>query len=322
MQAADIPGAPPRVPLIPKEAALVLAGSCAGAFTKTAVAPLERIKILMQVQALSLEAQAKIKSAGDKKGIVEGVNARYTGSFQGFYRIVKEEGFLALYKGNLANIIRVIPNYGLKFGFNDIIKDAVLKPGQKVSDLTFMQLMVSGTAAGLIQIFGTYPLEVIRTRISLSQGFGVKYRGIIDCFVQTVKKEGYGAMFKGIGPTILSGAPYVGLQMSFYQLFKNYSPEHLRDQTWYNLCGGALSGLTAQMIAYPGDTVRRRMQTNGMGGTERAYKNSWDCSMKILRREGVRGFYLGAGANAFRALPGAAIQFSSYDFFKKFFSDL
>jgi hypothetical protein len=83
------------------------------------------------------------------------------------------------------------------------------------------------------------------------------------------------------------------------------------------LLGGSLSGIVAQTISFPTDTIRHRMQANGIGGTERMYTNSFDCAYKMLTREGPMSFYKGWLVNAYRALPGAAIQFCAYDSFKK-----
>lgn len=125
--------------------------------------------------------------------------------------------------------------------------------------------------------------------------------------------------YKGLWPTILSGSPYVGLQMTFYDLLKRSIPES-DSKTFDNvarlLCG-ALAGIGAQTVTYPGDTVRRRMQINGMGGKERLYKDSWDCTKKLYKNEGFRAFFHGLYANTLRAIPGAAIQFWSYDLLKE-----
>jgi len=82
---------------------------------------------------------------------------------------------------------------------------------------------------------------------------------------------------------------------------------------------GALSGLFAQTITYPGDTLRRRMQTNGVGGAERVYKHTWDCLLQTVRKEGFAGLYHGLWVNVIRCLPGAAIQFAAYDALKVLF---
>ena len=68
---------------------------------------------------------------------------------------------------------------------------------------------------------------------------------------------------------------------------------------------------------YPGDTIRRRMQNNGAGGVPRVYRNSWHCTKVILANEGMRGFFKGAWTNTVRCVPGAGIQFASYEAMKK-----
>ncbi len=105
-----------------------------------------------------------------------------------------------------------MPVYALKFTFNDVIRAAVQRPGQSVAQMSFTQLMAAGTLAGLLQMVITYPLETVRTRMTLSADLtgGVRYRGVVDCFAFTVRVEGPGALFKGLGPALASGAPYVG----------------------------------------------------------------------------------------------------------------
>jgi len=178
-------------------------------------------------------------------------------------------------------------------------------------------LILSGSAAGFCQIIITYPLELVRTRLALSlkQAGGVKIKGIFDCFKMTVKKEGFLSLYKGLGPTIFSGTPYIGLQMSFYEVFKKTFKSDEK-HIWLNLLSGSCAGLLAQTITYPGDTLRRRMQTNGIGGELTTYKNSFDAIIKITKLEGPKAFFKGLNANMVACIPGAAIQFVAYDFLK------
>jgi hypothetical protein len=113
---------------------------------------------------------------------------KYTGIWQTLWLVTREEGPLALWKGNGANVLRVIPVYGLKFAFNDTFKTLVAGPGKK--RLTTSELLWVGTLAGLFQTVITYPLETIRTRLSLGGGQGVQYAGITDCFKQMWRTEG------------------------------------------------------------------------------------------------------------------------------------
>ena len=173
-----------------------------------------------------------------------------------------------------------------------------------------------GTLAGLLQTALTYPLETVRTRLTLGPDQGVRYLGIADCFRQMMRTEGIAGFFKGFGPTLLSGAPYTGIQMTSYELLKRAGPNEGSGMLW-QLTAGALSGLLAQTITYPGDTVRRRMQNNGAGGAARVYRNAFHCTAEIARHEGARGFFRGALTNTVRAVPGAAFQFAAYEVLKK-----
>lgn len=155
----------------------MVAGAGAGAVAKTATAPLERIKILFQVQGMKgSDLQAP----------------KYTGILQATRVVLREEGFLAMWKGNGANVLRVIPVYGLKFAFNDSIKAMVAGPGRRKLDMS--DLLWVGTLAGLLQTALTYPLETVRTRLTLGPEQGVRYKGILDCFQQMIRTEGYAGL--------------------------------------------------------------------------------------------------------------------------------
>jgi len=164
---------------------------------------------------------------------------------------------------------------------------------------------------------------LVRTRLSLSEGLneGVKYKGILHCGKHTIKSEGITGLYKGITPSILSGTPYVGLQMTFYDLFKRNFPKDKEGYTspFWSLMAGSCSGLTAQTITYPGDTVRRRMQTDGIGGSQKHYKNTFDCFKVMITKEGLGSLMHGYRANVVKCIPGSAIQFAIFDAFKKYF---
>lgn len=289
----------------------LFAGGFSGIVTKTSTAPLERVKILLQLQGMALKQRQPAASTAPPA-------LKYRGIWHTLMTTLQEEGLRGWFKGNGANVVRVIPVYALKFAFNDTFKDLFRgrnSPGQK---LTFTQLMASGTLAGLFQQVCTYPLETIRTRLTMGSLSPHQYAGITDCLTKTVRDEGVRGLYKGLGPTILTGSPYVGLQMTFYEELNRVSPK--RDSELANqaskLINGALAGIVAQTLTYPGDTVRRRMQTDGMRGETKMYANAWDCFSRVLKQEGVKTLFAGLYANVVRGIPGAGIQFAVYDWIK------
>ena len=317
----------------------VIAGAAAGALTKTSVAPIERLKVIFQTQGM------------------RDTVSRYNSPVQSLRLIMKEEGIRGLYKGNGANCLRVVPVYALKFSLNDAFTEAAqaaqakaenLPPGAPLPPLGFWPKIAAGCAAGVIQITLTYPLDLVRTRLQLAEAAGASYNGIWHCLRDTYLREGAAALYKGLLPSMAAGVPYVGLQMTFFSELKHRLGPHLpvrQDGTLTVgalLTCGSLAGISAQTLSYPLDTVRHRMQANGIGGQKAVYSGTWDCITKIVAKEGARGFFKGWGLNTFRALPGAvscmlvrvpgcapccltprlvhplqAVQFTSYDTLKR-----
>jgi solute carrier family 25 phosphate transporter 23/24/25/41 len=106
--------------------------------------------------------------------------------------------------------------------------------------------------------------------------------------------------------------------MSIYKLAQQMLPTRADGSSalYWKLASGAAAGLVAQSLMYPGDTLRRRMQTNGIGGESRTYTSTWHCCRVIMRKEGIQGFYRGLVANSLKAFPLAGFQFLFFDLLK------
>lgn len=311
----------------------MVAGGLAAATTKSIIAPLNRLTILMQSQGLSSLRHSNAPT--------------YNTIGRSFKDIVEKEGVKSLWNGNGTNVLRVIPNYGLRFALNDIARESVAKfygldPNSTRHSMTSGQLLLSSSLAAVVQITLTYPFEVVSTRLAVSGSelSPVRYNGIIDCFTRTVRQEGVGAVFNGYPITLLAGTPYIALQMSCFELYQRYfhdlsiarqaTPTSTTTQqgqqtppppsigTLPKLAAGALASLTAQTITYPGDVLRRRMQVDGMGSDKGyAYSNVWHATRTILKEEGGRAFFKGIHVNSLRILPEGAIMFVLVDAFKR-----
>ena len=97
----------------------------------------------------------------------------YTSIIDSVKLMIRNEGFRSLWNGNGANVMRVIPNYGLRFGLNDISREFVAKLyGYDIHNtkhsLSRFQLLLAGAIAGVVQITLTYPIELMSTRLTLS----------------------------------------------------------------------------------------------------------------------------------------------------------
>lgn len=130
------------------------AGGISGAISKTAVAPIERVKLLLQTQ----DSNPKIKS---------GEIPRYKGIIDCFMRVSAEQGVASFWRGNMANVIRYFPTQAFNFAFKDTIKSMFPKYSPKKDFWKFFAVnLASGGMAGAGSLLIVYPLDFARTRLA------------------------------------------------------------------------------------------------------------------------------------------------------------
>ena len=218
------------------------------------------------------------------------------------------------FRGNLANIYKSIPNYCIKFPINDfyikkIIKDENVK---NVKQLKFKNLFQAGLLTGFVQTSITYPIDLIRTRIMQDSKMIGKEISMFKCFKQTIKNEGIVSLYKGFKPAILTSPIYIGLQLSSYQYFKNQS--NILSNPFI---AGGLAGLFSQTIMYPGDTIKKQLQIDGM--RKNNYNGLFDCINKIYKEYGIAGYYRGIRINMIKSIPEITLKFYIYNLAKDYF---
>jgi solute carrier family 25 phosphate transporter 23/24/25/41 len=210
----------------------LVAGGIAGIVSRTAVSPLERLKILQQVQHVT---------GHDKV-------PKYTSQTQALRRILAEEGFQGFFKGNGANCIRVFPYAGTQFVVFDKLADVTRQSTGRKTLSPFEKQFVGGLA-GVSSVLLTYPLDMVRGRLTAMGGAleNTKYAGMGDAFVKIVRNEGPAALFQGISPTLLGIYPYVALNYLTYESLKEMAPGGDAGFAW-RLFAGGVAGTTGQTV--------------------------------------------------------------------------
>uniref|UniRef100_A0A8R1HND3 ADP/ATP translocase n=1 Tax=Caenorhabditis japonica TaxID=281687 RepID=A0A8R1HND3_CAEJA len=289
-----------HAPLAPKRsdaqkfAIDLLIGGVSASVSKTAVAPIERVKILLQVQYSHKDIPA------DK---------RYNGIIDAFIRVPKEQGFLSFWRGNLTNVIRYFPTQAFNFAFNDLYKSILLKNMKRENNVLSYSLrtLVSGGLAGCSSLCIVYPLDFIRTRLSadISHHTNREYKGLVDCTLKTVRNEGVGALYRGFSISLQTYFIYRSVYFGLYDAIRNQVHTDKKKLPFYASFAIA-QGVTvlSSYLTYPWDTVRRRMIVKGQLSTSKAVS----AARKIVREEGFRGLYKGALANIFRSAGGALVM--------------
>merc|ERR1711862_533931 len=272
-----------------------IAGGISAAVSKTAVAPIERVKLLLQVQAVSKQLSESQKY----KGIVDC-----------FVRIPKEQGIGAFWRGNLSNVIRYFPTQALNFAFKDKYKDMFLSGVDKKTQFWrfFAGNLASGGAAGATSLCFVYPLDFARTRLGADVGKGAgqrEFNGLGDCLVKIFKADGISGLYRGFAVSVQGIIIYRAAFFGLYDTAKGMTGKPNILISWMIAqCVTTVSGI----ISYPFDTVRRRlMMQSGRKGGDIMYKGTLDCWRKIAAQEGSAAFFKGAFSNVLRGTGGALV---------------
>ncbi|CAM6089737.1 unnamed protein product [Calypogeia fissa] len=300
----------------------LVAGGVAGGVSRSAVAPLERLKILLQVQ--------------------NPYAPKYSGMIQGLKAIWQSEGVRGFFKGNGTNCARIIPNSAVKFYSYEQASKSILwayrrHSGQQDAELTPVLRLGAGACAGIIAMSATYPMDMVRGRLTVQTADAPqRYRGMFHAFATIMKEEGALAVYKGWLPSVIGVIPYVGLNFAVYESLKDHivkSPLYTaKDESELGvvtklLCGAA-AGTVGQTVAYPLDVVRRRMQMSGWkdaspvlmsDGTVKApvqYSGMVDAFRQTVRNEGFLALYKGLLPNSVKVVPSIALAFVTYEFMK------
>merc|ERR1711913_8917 len=267
----------------------MLAGVAAGV-SKTVAAPIERVKLLVQNQDEMIK-QGRLDRP--YKGVVDCCT-----------RVMQTEGIYPFWRGNLANVLRYFPTQALNFAFKDAIKVAFATPKDASQAKKFTMNILSGGMAGTCSLMFVYSLDYARTRLAndtKGKGGERQFNGLIDVYAKTLKSDGIQGLYRGFAISAVGIFIYRGMYFGLYDTLKPLILGADAGVTLSFFLGWAVT-VTAGLMSYPIDTVRRRMMMTSGGGAK--YKGSIDCFTQVLKNEGFMSLMKGAGANILRGVAG------------------
>jgi solute carrier family 25 (adenine nucleotide translocator) protein 4/5/6/31 len=273
-----------------------LLSGAAAIISKTAAAPIERVKLLVQNQAEMLK-QGKITEP--YKGVIDCTTKTF-----------RNEGLYSFWRGNLANCIRYFPTQALNFAFKDQIKLAFKSSKSDPYLVGFGKNIASGGVAGALSLCFVYSLDYARTRLandtkSAKKGAAERqFNGLVDVYRKTLATDGIAGLYRGFVISCVGIVIYRGFYFGLYDTLK---PILLGDNAslLLSFCLGYTVTVVSGLISYPVDTIRRRMMMTS--GQAEKYNGSMDCFVKILKNEGSMSLMKGAGANILRGIAGAGV---------------
>nr|XP_046918052.1 calcium-binding mitochondrial carrier protein SCaMC-3-like [Dermatophagoides farinae] len=268
----------------------MLAGGVAGAVSRTSTAPLDRLKVFLQVRG-----------------------AEFNGLGVCLKHMIQEGGVLSLWRGNGINVLKIAPETAMKFMTFDQLKRWI-HSGDPSTEITIMERFLAGSIAGAVSQTVIYPMEVLKTRFCLRETG--QYRGLFDAAQKIYSNGGIKNFYRGYIPNLIGIIPYAGIDLTIYETLKKmYMKSHSLEEAPVYVCltCGTVSSTFGQIASYPLALIRTRMQSE----TGHHRSSMIDMFRTIMRNEGPRGLYRGITANIMKVAPAVSISYVVYEYTRR-----
>ncbi|KAH9464697.1 hypothetical protein Pst134EB_004216 [Puccinia striiformis f. sp. tritici] len=286
-----------------------VAGGIAGCLAKTLVSPLDRVKILFQTGNPDY--------------------AKYTGSLGGVFRAIgaiwNQAGIRGLVQGHSATLVRIFPYAGIKFMSYDILHKSLMP---ETSKETASRRFIAGALSGVMAVFVTYPLEIVRVRTAIqirkSSSEIVRVRDVARSLylekpsipstwdIKFFQRFPITKFYRGFAPTTCGMVPYAGTSFLVWGTLQSKLPKHLPngigDNVVVKLLCGSIAGMAAQTVSYPLEIIRRKMQVGG----PLSHRTISQTAQLIFNTQGFRGFFIGLSIGYLKVIPMTAISFVTW----------
>ncbi|KAL8423034.1 hypothetical protein RB596_003320 [Gaeumannomyces avenae] len=303
---------------------VVVAGATAGMVARFVIAPLDVVKIRLQLQTHSLSDPLSLR---DLRGGGAVVGPVYKGTISTMRQIVQAEGLTGLWKGNVPAELLYIAYSAIQFTAYRSVAQLLQRVGDETGGRRLpaaAESFVAGAAAGVAATTATYPLDLLRTRFA-AQGVDRVYPSLRRAVADIWRDEGPRGFFRGLSPAVGQTVPFMGIFFAAYESLRApLSDARLLPPSF--LWGGqlALASIAASAVAktavFPLDLVRRRIQVQGPTRSRYVHRNipeyhrgALHTVSVILRAEGVRGLYCGLTVSLLKAAPASAVTMWTYE---------
>lgn len=280
----------------------LLAGGMAGIVSRTVTSPTERIKWQRQVSKRAASVSAR----------------------RLFARSVQREGWLsALWRGNGTNCMKVFPATAIRFCVFEECRDLARR--RNLDTNYWAAYMGCGAVAGVAALAASYPLDVLRARLSVSE----RNTSVQQTVCNMVRDEGARSLYRGLLTSMVRVVPFGAINFATYETLRARAVDQYRVQPGAptSTLMGALSGCTAMTIMYPVDVVRHRMMVQERQQQrhrqerkqeKRAFRRGGlQTALHMMHYEGWLSFYRGLLISYAKVAPTVACTWTIYEWFRK-----
>ncbi|ODH21120.1 hypothetical protein ACO22_05715 [Paracoccidioides brasiliensis] len=308
-----------------------LAGGMAGCVSRTATAPLDRLKVYLIAQTAVKDTALSAAKSGHPLEALKRAGIPLVEATKDLWRA---GGIRSLFAGNGLNVVKVMPESAIKFGAYEASKRILANlegHGDPKNLLPTSQFLAGGIGGMVSQCF-VYPLDTLKFRMQCETVEGGLHGNRL--IAATAKKmwttNGFHSFFRGLPLGLIGMFPYAAIDLMTFEYLKvtlltrktRLYHCHEDDVPLSNFTTGAigaLSGALGASIVYPMNVLRTRLQAQGTVLHSPTYTGIVDVTRKTLRAEGIRGLFRGITPNLLKVAPSVSISYVVYENSKQLF---
>ncbi|MCJ1353886.1 MAG: hypothetical protein MMC33_003873 [Icmadophila ericetorum] len=306
-----------------------LAGGIAGVVSRTATAPLDRLKVYLIAQTGTASEAVQAVKSGAPVQATKLATRPLVNAMRSIWRL---GGIQSLFAGNGLNVIKVMPESAIKFGSYEGSKRMLAKfeghdDPKKLKP--WSQFCAAGFG-GIISQFFVYPLDTLKFRMQCETVQGGPHGNAL--IIATARKmwasTGVRSFYRGLPMGLVGMFPYSAIDLTTFEYLKraitkrNARTRHCAEEealpgNFMTATVGAFSGAFGASVVYPINLLRTRLQSQGTAIHPPTYTGIWDVTIRTVQGEGYRGLFKGITPNLLKVVPAVSITYVVYDNSKK-----
>ncbi|KAG0642060.1 mitochondrial carrier domain-containing protein [Tuber brumale] len=308
-----------------------LAGGIAGAISRTATAPFDRIKVYLIAQTGNSTAKKAIEAVTQGEAVQAAKKA--AGPIKDSIRALwRAGGVRSFFAGNGLNVVKILPESAIKFGSFEAAKRTFsrLEGANDASNISPISRFLAGGIGGVVSQFSIYPIDTLKFRMQceLVENGSTGNKLILETLRKTWSNGGLQAFYKGLPLALIGIFPYSAIDLGTFEYMKrSYTARKAKKlkcdekevevPNWMVLGIGATSGSVGATVVYPINVLRTRLQAQGTAQHPQTYTGMWDVTVKTYSAEGFRGMFRGLTPNLLKVVPAVSISYLVYENSKK-----
>ncbi|KAK7905908.1 hypothetical protein LTR67_000632 [Exophiala xenobiotica] len=301
-----------------------IAGGLAGMVSRTATAPLDRLKVYLIAQTSPKDATIKAVKDAAPLQMIRNFGRPLVDACKELWAA---GGLRSLFAGNGLNVVKVMPESAIKFGAYEAAKRFFARmDGSDTKHLHPTSQFLAGGIGGVVSQCVVYPLDTLKFRMQCETVAGGLHGNAL--IFQTAKKMWrQGKLipyYRGLGMGLAGMFPYSAIDLFIFENCKNFviarkarqARVHEEDVDMSNLITGmigATSGAISATAVYPINLLRTRLQAQGTVLHPPTYTGIADVARKTLQNEGIKGLFKGVTPNLLKVAPAVSISYIVYE---------